>query len=30
MTNSTASGNGAPNPQFAFFRGEVVPWRMPV
>ena len=25
MTNSTASGNGASQPQFAFFRGEVVP-----
>ncbi|MYC37736.1 MAG: branched-chain amino acid transaminase, partial [Chloroflexi bacterium] len=25
MTNRTASVNGAPQPQFAFFRGEVVP-----
>ena len=25
MTNRTASANGAPHPQFAFFRGEAVP-----
>ena len=25
MTNRTASGNGASQPQFAFFRGEMVP-----